>query len=59
MTRQPSSFLIRIERTGEGTITSIRSGERAVFATVPDIVRVIERLLSEDRSSQTEEEKDT
>jgi len=64
MTRRPaSSFLIRLDPTDgsvrEGTITSVRTGERAPFAELPEMVRIIEAWTSADEAPPKQEEADT
>lgn len=57
MTREPpTSFLIRLDRPGEGTITSIVTGERVAFATLSDLVRAIERLTNARPGSRHQKE---
>lgn len=60
MTRQPSSFLVRVTRSeGDvcvGSVTSIRGGEHTGFASLSEMVRIITRLASGEGSSQEDEE---
>ncbi len=63
MTRRPaSSFLVRLESgrpgTSEGTVTSVATGERASFASLPEMARIIERWSTADVSPQNTEEAD-